>query len=157
MNYFKVFSPLFIVVLMLSPLLTQDANSQSRDGIGLGVVVGEPSGVTAKLWLDNGNALAGVGAWSMRGNGQVHFHLDYHRQNFEALQVTQGELAFYYGLGGRILAGDINRIGVRVPFGLTYLFADDPLEVFVELAPILDLSPATEFSGNSGLGIRYYF
>jgi len=46
---------------------------------------------------------------------------------------------------------------VRIPIGVSYYFANDPLELFFEIVPILDLAPATEFSGNGGFGIRYYF
>jgi hypothetical protein len=52
---------------------------------------------------------------------------------------------------------DQNRLGVRVPLGLDYLFARSHLEMFFEVAPILDLAPSTDLRVNAGLGIRYYF
>ncbi len=158
MKFVKAFSLFIFITLMSATILIQDAKSQPHDGrLGLGVVIGEPSGITGKYWLNQRAAFAGATAWSFRGNTTIHMHLDYARHNFEAITVNKGSLAFFYGLGGRILIGDTDRIGVRIPFGLSYNFENDPLEIFLELAPILDLTPGTEFTGNSGLGLRYYF
>jgi hypothetical protein len=41
--------------------------------------------------------------------------------------------------------------------GLDYLFANTPLDIFLELAPILDLAPKVDFDFNGTIGIRYYF
>ena len=49
-----------------------------------------------------------------------------------------------------------DKIGIRIPVGLSYLFANSPLEFFVEVVPLLDLSPDTELDFNGGLGLRYY-
>ena len=54
------------------------------------------------------------------------------------------------------LEADI-RIGIRVPVGILYLFESVPIDLFLEIVPIFDLYPATEFTANAGLGIRYYF
>jgi hypothetical protein len=48
-------------------------------------------------------------------------------------------------------------MGVRFPFGLNYIFEKQPLEVFYEIAPILDLVPSTKFGLNSAVGVRYFF
>ena len=157
MKNFKII-PLVLIVLMCLPLLIPEVKSQPHDrNFGLGVVLGEPSGITGKQWLSQHNALSGTVAWSFRGRDKIHIHIDYLRHNFETITVERGSMAFFYGLGGRLLTGDKNQIGVRVPFGLSYFFPNDPLEIFLELAPILDLAPETEFTGNSGLGLRYYF
>ncbi|MEX0684501.1 MAG: hypothetical protein WD267_01810 [Balneolales bacterium] len=157
-NYFRLLGTFVFIISIFTLAFTKEVKSQPHDSdLGVGVVLGEPSGITAKLWLNQRDALSGLAAWSLRGNTTIHLHADYIRHNFEAIQVSQGSMAFFYGLGGRILTGGTERVGIRVPFGLTYFFSNDPLEIFVEIAPILDLAPATEFTGNSGLGIRYYF
>ena len=160
MKYGKTVTALYGIVILLafSPVLTSEAGAQPHDRTtGIGVVIGEPSGLTAKLWLTQRDAVSGGAAWSFRGNTTVHLHADYIRHNFEAIHVNRGSMAFYYGVGGRLLLGNDDRIGVRIPLGLSYFFENDPLEIFLEVAPILDLAPATEFTGNSGLGLRYYF
>jgi len=47
-------------------------------------------------------------------------------------------------------------LGVRVPFGLTYLFAKSPFDIFAEIVPILDLVPDTDFGLNGAIGVRFY-
>jgi hypothetical protein len=74
--------------------------------------------------------------------------------------VDKGRLPFYYGIGGRIKFAENNNddfIGVRVPFGLAYIFATAPVDIFFELVPILDLAPDTDFDFNAALGARYFF
>ena len=68
-------------------------------------------------------------------------------------------LPLYFGVGGRLRLRD-NRdddIGVRIPVGLAYMFADAPFDIFVEVVPILDLVPDTDFDLNAALGGRFYF
>jgi len=45
---------------------------------------------------------------------------------------------------------------VRVPVGLNYLFEENPLGLFLELAPTVNLAPDTDFDMNGALGIRFY-
>ena len=73
----------------------------------------------------------------------------------------------YYGAGGRIkLKDDDNskersnsdtRVGIRIPIGVTYIFENKPLDLFIEVVPILDVVPETDLRLNAALGIRYYF
>jgi len=49
------------------------------------------------------------------------------------------------------------RVGVRVPVGISYLFDSVPVDLFLEVAPVVDLVPSTGLGWNSGIGIRYYF
>jgi hypothetical protein len=67
-------------------------------------------------------------------------------------------MLYYVGIGARLKAteGD-SRIGVRVPLGLDYVFDDTPIDIFFEIAPILDLAPSTDFRLNGSLGLRYFF
>jgi len=69
-------------------------------------------------------------------------------------------LPFYFGVGGRIKIEEgkkEDKIGVRIPVGLDYLFADTPLDIFVEVVPVLDLVPDTDLDFNAAVGIRYLF
>jgi hypothetical protein len=127
-------------------------------GIGLGVVVGEPTGVSLKQWLSARNAVDAALAWSFTDESAFHVHADYLYHLLSAGEVRIPGWEFYLGIGGRLkLEEDDSRIGVRVPFGMDYLFETTPFEFFLEVAPILDLAPATEVQLNGGFGIRYYF
>ena len=124
----------------------------------LGVLLGEPTGLSAKIWMTDLGALDFGAAWSFEGDGQFHFHCDYLFHNYDAFKVEQGSLPIYFGIGGRIrLDEDDNRLGLRLVVGLEYLFEQYPMSVFFEVAPIVDIAPETEASVNGGVGIRYVF
>ncbi|MFU8859628.1 MAG: hypothetical protein ACNA8K_04320 [Cyclonatronaceae bacterium] len=151
---------LFISASVINEIHAQGQNDPQR--FGLGIMIGEPTGITGKYWMNTTNALAGGVAWSFRGpshrrSSNIHLHLDYQAHNFNLFNVEQGTMGFYYGIGGRLRTGGDANIGVRIPLGLNYLFADNPLEIYFEIVPILDLMPDTDLEGNGGIGIRYYF
>jgi hypothetical protein len=126
--------------------------------LGVGVMLGEPTGLSAKAWTSRETALDLGVAWSFADEVALHVHSDYLVHKPGPPEIEVGGLLFYFGLGGRMkLEEDGNRVGVRVPLGLDYLFAQSHLEFFLEIVPILDLAPETELMGNGGLGIRYYF
>jgi hypothetical protein len=37
------------------------------------------------------------------------------------------------------------------------MFSNAPVDIFVELVPILNLAPSTDFDFNGGIGARYWF
>ncbi len=129
-----------------------------QEGFGLGIIVGEPTGLSGKLWMSEHTALVGGAAWSFgREEEALHLHLDYLHHNFEVIKVDKGQLPIYYGIGGRLKLEDDSRIGLRLPVGLNYIFEQAPLDLFMEIVPILELVPETEFNLNGGIGIRYFF
>ena len=147
---------LVLVLLGLAAALPQAAGAQSS-GFGLGLILGEPTGFSFKGWIDQKSAIDAALAWSFVHETTFHVHVDY-LWHTDAL-TKRADMPFYYGIGGRIKtggAGDV-RIGVRVVGGLAYYIPDTPLDVFVEIAPILDISPSTDFQINGGLGARYFF
>ncbi len=145
-----------LLVAALLACSSVPALSQQR-GFGLGVILGEPTGISAKGWVSGANAFDVGLAWSFRRRGNVHIHADY-LWHFTNVFKTTERFVLYTGLGGRFAAGRGDGIfGMRIVGGFAWWGRSVPLEVFVELAPILDLVPATELSANGGIGIRYYF
>ena len=137
----------------------QRTTTQNND-LGLGVIIGEPTGPCFKYWLGSKSAIDGAVAWSFDRHGSLHIHADYLLHYFSFIDVDKGRFPFYYGLGGRIKFGhndDDDRLGVRIPIGLEYLFEGAPPGIFIELVPILDLVPETEIEYNAAIGVRYYF
>lgn len=151
-----IITSLFIGLFLFN--MPGSAKAQSGD-FGLGIILGEPTGLSAKVNMGN-SAFAGGVAWSFSGrSSRLHLHLDYIYQNFDLINVDVGRMGFYYGFGGRILLREHsdNLLGVRFPIGLNYFFENSPVELFLEVVPIFDIAPGTNFSGNSGFGVRYYF
>ena len=124
---------------------------------GLGVLFGEPTGIGLKYWMGSRTAIDGGIAWSFSGDDSLHIHLDYLLHNFSLIKVKKGKLALYDGIGGRFKDEEESRIGIRIPVGIDYISEDVPMDVFFELAPVLDFVPGTEISLMGCLGIRYFF
>ena len=126
--------------------------------LGVGVILGEPTGLSFKQWVTGRTALDAAAAWSFGDESAFHVHMDYLLHTGGPSGEDIGRMLLYLGIGGRLKAEDDDaRIGARVPLGLAYEFDESPIEVFFEVAPILDLAPETELRVNGGFGIRYFF
>lgn len=161
---------LFTVVLCLS--LFASAKDAGRD-FGLGVVVGGPTAITAKYWLDQERALDGGIAFSV--NNYILLYGDYlwhYPRPFKQTDPFFTELDFYLGIGANLAITTSDRsnnnnylgrrsgsvgLSARVPVGLEWKPADPPLGVFVEIVPGISVIPETSVIIQGGIGIRYYF
>lgn len=126
-------------------------------GFGLGIILGEPTGLSLKNWVGSKTALDFAVAWSFVNSDSLHLHADYLIHNFGLFKVKKGTLILYYGIGGRVKTEKKSRVGVRIPIGINYILEKAPLDIFLELAPLFDLIPNTDFGITGGIGIRYYF
>jgi hypothetical protein len=146
-----------VLIVMLFAAFSSGRLAAQDDSLGLGIILGEPTGISLKYWTGGRTAIDGGVAWSFSNKDSLHLHMDYLVHDFNILKAKKGRLALYYGIGGRAKIEERSRVGVRIPIGINYLFGDAPLDIFFELAPLLDLVPGTEFGLTGGIGIRYYF
>jgi len=153
MDKTKIIILTFALALLLGALSTIEAQSRYSN-TEIGVILGEPTGISLKSWQSDTKAIDGAVAWSFGENGSVHMHADYLWHNW--LDAEQGGLAFYYGLGARAVFADDSKFGARIPVGLQYLFPDTRLSMFFEVAPTLNLIPETDFGVNGGIGVRFF-
>ncbi|MEX2351344.1 MAG: DUF3996 domain-containing protein [Balneolaceae bacterium] len=150
---------LFILLLIFIPITISQAQNTDRN-FGIGVIIGEPTGISLAHWTSNSSSFSAGAAWSLNNNSRaesIQIHLDYLLHNFDIVSVNHGSIPLYIGLGVRMRFGENEKTGIRVPLGAAYHFENDPLEIFLEFVPIVDLNPDTGVSGNSGIGLRYYF
>lgn len=128
--------------------------AQSRGAVGAGVILGNPTGVTGKLWFSDTQAVdAGLG-FSTR----LAVYGDYLWHGWTVLsQPSQGRLPVYLGLGAQVRTFSDAEFGIRTVVGLAYWLAKDPVELFVEVVPVFRLAPGTSVGLDGGLGLRYYF
>ncbi len=145
------------LVLILFGCLAGLSYGESNHNIGVGIILGEPTGLTFKLWNRQTVAFDAGAAWSFVSGGffQVHGDLLFH--NFNLFRVDTGRMALYYGVGARVKFADQTLFSLRVPIGISYEFEKTPVELFLEIVPMLDLVPATEVQMAGGVGFRYYF
>ena len=157
---------LFILLLLI---ITFTCYSQDS-GFGMGIIVGEPTGISAKLWMTGTSGLVFGAAWSFltdesesteNGEGShlhLAFHIDYVFHALDLFDIPGGKVGAYIGGGGRIKILDNGIIlGCRIPLGLVYFNEPLTIDVFIELVHVMELYPETRVSGNGGIGIRYYF
>lgn len=158
------------VLIALCLILAVQGSVAQDSGFGLGVIIGEPTGISAKLWTSPVNAFDFGLGWSIGGDrigkykgdydggSRVHFHMDYLWHAFDAIHSTE-RFPLYYGVGGRINsgAGYNSSIAVRGVFGIAWLPHNTPIDVFLELVPSLQLTSTTGFAIDAGIGVRYFF
>jgi len=146
-----------LAIFIINLIFISNLNAQGN-GFGVGIIAGEPTGISGKLWLGGSNALDMAVAWSFKGDGNVLLQADYVWHSFNLIVVSSGKLPLYFGIGGRVIfqKNDTN-LGIRVPVGLDYMFSDAPVDIFLEAVPILDLTPSTDLDFGGGIGVRYWF
>ncbi|MBX7151498.1 hypothetical protein K1X84_07645 [bacterium] len=150
-----------IVIILLITAIGVHAQDK---GFGLGVIIGEPTGLNGKYWLTQNTALDFSAAWSFVDGGRkgddkdaVQLHSDYLIHHFNLIPVDKGRLPLYYGIGARIVLSDKTGFGARIPVGLDYHFQNAPVDIFFEIVPVLDLIPSTDFDLNGAIGVRFWF
>lgn len=154
----------------------KDAVTQApgAKNFGLGIVLGEPTGISAKLWTTPVNAFDFGLAFSFNDYALVfadylfHFPGSLGRTSPFVTQLTP-----YVGIGAVLAfandrdfekdrkffgrSRDTLGLGVRVPLGIEWMAPSAPLGVFIELVPGISLVPSTSGFIEGGIGVRYYF
>jgi hypothetical protein len=164
---------LVLAVLVLStPALADDDEAKGEQGrpaekgtLGIGIILGEPTGVSARLYLQDDQAIqAAIGA-SFVANG-IQADADY---VFHPLILQDRDayvLPLYVGPGVRFIdySGGSNgsshfAAGLRAVGGMLFDFKNVPLDAFLEVAGVLeyDFKNGAGVGLNLGAGVRYYF
>ena len=157
-----------IIAYMISAavllLLCHSSAAAAGGPFGAGVILGDPSGVTAKYFTGNNDALSGgIGAGYHNG---FYIYVDYLR-HFRGIIPLRGT-TLYIGAGPGIHHhendnnknrddDDYNSLECRVPVGVEYTFTQVPIGCFLELVPALEIVPDIDFHIRGGIGFRYYF
>lgn len=156
-----------VVVVGVSP----DVAPAQPDGVGVGATIGvtngasatarNPVGIAGKLWLSNRQAITGVTSFFIGSRSRSYWTLqgDYLFHNFNAVSVGEGLMALYVGGGVQytVLESNPNVWAFRSPTGVTYLLESAPVDIFVEVAPTLQVSDPESLRFDGAVGFRYYF
>jgi hypothetical protein len=144
------------------------AQPVEKGALGVGIILGEPTGIAAKLYLADDTALAG-GVGFAFVEGGLHAHVDFLWHPWVLDDADAFVLPAYVGVGGRLLdedqggGVDVFHLGARVVAGMLFDFKEVPIDAFVEIAGVLDYAFSDDPDGgvglglNSGIGARYYF
>ncbi|CAN5750632.1 hypothetical protein BH11MYX3_BH11MYX3_15930 [soil metagenome] len=148
-------------------LADDGATSRMDKGtIGIGLILGEPTGISAKLYLKDDQAVQAAAGFAFVGGG-LHVHMDYVFHPFILQSKDSFVLPFYFGPGIRVIDYRNGRdtsfvaVGLRAVAGLLFDFKNVPLDAFFEVAGVLEYGFAdNEGAGialNAAAGVRYYF
>lgn len=161
MNIFKI-----IVLVFIGWSSVSMAADRS---LGLGIILGSPTGISGQYMQGRENAIDGALAWDLGDGTVMHIHGDYLWRKRLNFSKTPEPFYFYYGIGGRLITWSDYEyhhhhhhesgvaIGPRFPAGLSYTFRDPVIELFGEIAAIMDIVPATSLDLDAGIGGRFYF
>jgi hypothetical protein len=136
-----------------------------KGSFGIGLVIGEPTGVAAKLYLGDDTAVQAAVGFNFIGSGvQVNAEYVFHPWILQERDLFV--LPIYLGPGVRAIQYDGGRgadghfaFGLRGVVGLLFDFKNVPLDTFVEIAGVIEWDAAEDLEPafNLGAGVRYYF
>lgn len=167
----KVVAVLTLTCALCAGAAPASADTVEKGNFGLGLIVGEPTGVSAKLYLSDTTAVSGAAGFAFVGGG-LHLHADYLWHPWVLTRESKFVLPAYIGAGLRLFNHDRGRggdsddlhLGVRGVAGILFDFTEVPLDAFLEVAGVLDWRSADDDHGgfpkfgiNAGAGVRYYF
>lgn len=121
---------------------------------GLGLVLFDPSGLTAKVWLKKAGAIDGAIGWSGMEPHNLQIQADYFFFNPRIASDQNVQFSFYLGAGGKIIFQDNNNAWFRIPLGIEVVLKKTPLNIFFEIVPYFDFD---EIDVTGAIGIRYIF
>lgn len=149
LKHFAVFIFLFFWTGALYP---------QKGMIGLGITLGNPTGITAQYWTGGNTAVSAVFGRQIAGINHLYLSADFllHPWRFRS---EEDEIRLYTGPG--LGLGFISDLGValRVPLGGAYFFHGLPLVLFAEMVPSLQLTgdEGILFRPGGYLGLRWFF
>jgi len=123
---------------------------------GIGFIGGNPTGLSFKYFTSTTRAIDAAAAWSFTEEWLI-VHSNYLWHNYGDIEVSKGQMPWYYGLGGWVAFGDDLVAGGRVPVGIEYMFNNVDIDIFLEVAAGISVIPETEFYLDTAIGVRFFF
>jgi hypothetical protein len=137
-----------------------------KGALGVGIVLGEPTGICAKLYIKDDQAIQAVVGSAFIGGG-LQLHADYVFHPYILQTRPSFVLPVYFGPGVRLIDYMNGRdsssfaLGARLVGGLLFDFKEVPLDAFIEVAGVLEYEfrtgAGTGLKLNADAGVRYYF
>ncbi len=152
-----------ILVLACLGLFT-GLSSATDSNFGLGIILGAPTGISARIATGPANSVNAILGYAVGGpgvccrdGGHIFMGADYVWYNYNLIPVAKGRLPLYFGPGINATFSNDSRLGIRGVVGLEYQFASAPVDLFLELGPGINVMPNTDGYVTGGFGGRFFF
>jgi hypothetical protein len=170
----RLIATVLAVLALATPAFADDDEPHGEKGrpaekgtLGVGIIVGEPTGICAKIYLSQDRALQIAAGSAFISNG-LQVHADYVFHPWILQDRDSFVLPVYLGPGARVIdysggSGGSSHFaaGLRGVIGLLFDFKSVPLDAFIEVAGVLEYDFKTGngvgVAFNAGAGMRYYF
>lgn len=157
--------------------VSASASTAAPPGVGVGLGLGHPSAVVFKTGLGDRLAIqGGIGTGTLGGDG-LHLHLDVLYTLMVLTSSDSMTMPLYVGGGvryydhehdrvDRFEVGQDQHLGVRVPVGIAAQLGGAPIDLFAEIALVIDVSVEndcrlceddSQISALGMIGARYWF
>ncbi len=164
---------LVLALFMLLATVSSAHAAHPSSNLGLGLIIGEPTGLEAR--------------WSVAPEREIHGILAFSFSDFVMLAgdyvfefpgaswlpaQARSQLTPYIGLGGVLLFSNGHRfgndrkyftsndsvgLGIRIPVGMEWHIPRSPIGLFAELVPGIGIVPGTYGFFQGGIGAVFYF
>ena len=161
---------LIVATLLLAGPAPAAAQPRIRS-FGFGASFGDPFGITLKGSAGGSNAWDAALGRSWFGN--LRIHVDY---LWNVNVFNSSKAGMYFGVGGIVGFGrgngvfikgkgnewyyyedkDATAVGARVVAGVNFMPFTAPVELFLDVAPVIGLAPSTGVGTELAFGVRYY-
>ncbi len=159
---------MILTIISFSSLFIPSAAQNSPNGkkFGFGIIVGDPTGLTLKIWTSKPNAFAFSLGKSYFGSPRIGmdylWHFDAFNSDVAKLYAGPGGVigigegtGFYYKDKYKRTGNDLG-LGVRGVFGVNVIPERTPLEIFFEVGALVALTPDFDSAADVALGMRFY-
>jgi hypothetical protein len=153
---------------------------EANKTFGLGLELGEPTGLTGKLFVSSNAALdfgIGYAYQNYYYDDGLHIYADFLFHPTVLAHADAFELPFYIGGGIRYWDFDFcdpqgictyrgSAVGIRVPIGIDFDFNRAPIDIFLQIVPVIDFlhgdyydryRDRTHLAVDPSVGFRFWF
>ncbi len=161
---------LLLLTLLLISFCPASAAGPGGKDFGFGIILGEPTGITASWWASSENTFTGSIGASYFGAPRIAVDYLWHFDAFNSQIVDMyagpgGVIGFGEGKGFWYKSGKDNfyyresgslGIGVRGVFGIDIYPKKVPLEIFAEIGVLVGIIDDFGAGADAAIGIRFY-
>jgi hypothetical protein len=161
----KKTAPAFLWVILFLILAHPMTGKSQSESLGLGLILFGPTGFSGRYLSSIDNSFDFALAWDT--DDFLYIHGDYLWHKHGLMSEANATMNAHFGAGARLIFADEtvrekrrknrDRFGIRAPLGLNVMFKDPSLELFLEIALVVDFLEDSDIDLHPALGGRFYF